>query len=79
MLSGGGRPMSALGHKRTNSPGQKFGFVRYCPKADKRWCGWIVRSVPMGIVSGIRVNKKPSGVKPEGLPEWRSPDGQHKT
>ena len=26
--------MSALGQKRTNSPGPKFAFVRYCPKAD---------------------------------------------
>ena len=25
--------MSALGQKRTNHRGPKFGFVRYCPKA----------------------------------------------
>jgi len=27
--------MSAVGQKRTNHPGPKYGFVRYCPKADK--------------------------------------------
>jgi len=30
--------MSALGQKRTNRPGPKLGFVRCCPKADKRRC-----------------------------------------
>ena len=35
--------MSQLGHKRTNRPGLKSTVVRYCPKADKRGCGWIVR------------------------------------
>jgi hypothetical protein len=38
--------MSAKGHQRTNGQDQKFGFVRYCPKADKRWYGWNVRFVP---------------------------------
>ena len=38
--------MSALGHKRTNGPGPKCGFVRYCPKADKRWRGCFVCFVP---------------------------------
>ena len=26
--------MSALGHQRTNHPGPKSDFVRYCPKGD---------------------------------------------
>jgi hypothetical protein len=35
--------MSALGPKADNRPGLKFGFVRYCPEADKLGCGSFVR------------------------------------
>jgi hypothetical protein len=40
-----------LGHKRTNGPELKFGFVRCCPKADKRGRGWIVRFVPKADIA----------------------------
>jgi hypothetical protein len=35
-----GQLISALGQKRTNRLGPKFGFVRYCPKVD------ITRRIP---------------------------------
>ena len=38
--------MSALGQKRTNLRRLKPTFVRYCPKADNRKHGVIVRFVP---------------------------------
>ena len=39
--------MSVFGQKRTNGPGPKSNFVHFCPKADKRCCGCIVRFVPI--------------------------------
>jgi hypothetical protein len=55
----GPRAMSALGHKRTNRPGPKFDFVRYCPKADNRGCRSIVRFVPQAdIALGPLENRK---------------------
>jgi hypothetical protein len=38
--------ISLLGQKLTNRRGPKLSFVRFCPKADKRGRGWIVRFVP---------------------------------
>ena len=60
--------MSVLGQKRTNSPGPKFGFVRSCPKADKRWCGWIVRFVPIADITPVATIGPPLNV----ANEWNS-------
>jgi hypothetical protein len=38
-----------MGHKRTNRRRPKSTVVRFGPKADKRGCGWNVRSVPIAI------------------------------
>src|ERR1017187_4306198 len=56
------QPMSQLGHKRTNHRGPKSKFVCYCPKADKRECGRIVRFVPLATKD--TANRKTTSQRP---------------
>jgi hypothetical protein len=44
-----------MGQKRTNGLRPKRDFVRYCPKADKRKRGWVVRYVPLADMDGYTI------------------------